>query len=49
MFRGRTETPNEEFDIEITAPAEAKWKPKPAETSDSAANIYGIEPVDIGK
>jgi len=49
MFRGRTETPNEEFDIEITAPAEAKWKPKPAETSDSAANIYGIEPVDIDK
>ena len=47
MFRGRTETPNEEFDIEITAPPEAKWKPKPAETSDSAANIYGIEPVTI--
>lgn len=47
MFRGRTETPNEEFEIEITAPPEAKWKPKRAETSDSAANIYGIEPVTI--
>lgn len=49
MFRGKTERPNEEFEIEITAPVEARWKPKPAETSDSAANVYGIEPIKIGK
>lgn len=49
LFRGRTETPNEEISIEITDPKEAKWKPKPPETSDDACNVYGIQPVTIEK
>jgi hypothetical protein len=47
LYRGRTETPNEEISIEITDPKEAKWKPKPPETSDDACNVYGIQPVTI--
>jgi hypothetical protein len=49
LFRGRTETPKEQIEIEITGPKEAKWKPKPPETSDDACNVYGIEPITIDK
>ena len=49
FFRGKTQMPNEEFDIEITGPKEAKWKPKPAERSDLSGNIAGIQPIKIDK
>ena len=47
LFRGKTSMPREEYSIEITAPAEAKWKPKQTEKSDDSCNIYGLVPITV--
>jgi hypothetical protein len=49
LFRGKATQPNEEYDLEITAPTEAKWKPKPPATSDANANINGIHSFKVDK
>lgn len=49
LFRGKTSRPKEEYDIEITGPKEAKWKPKPAMKSDSHNNIASVKTFTIDK
>lgn len=44
LYRANTHGPSQQYNIEIAEPKSAKWKPDPAQRSDSNArinNVYG--------
>jgi len=46
-YRGKTDTPNEKYTIEVTAPASAKWSPTPPQRSDDGCNVLGIRVMEV--
>lgn len=41
-YRGKAASPHLAYQLAITAPSSAKWKPEPDEEADSHANVIGI-------
>ncbi len=47
VTRGKTNSVSQEYDIEITTPPSASWKPNPKRASSLSGDIYDLHQVNI--
>lgn len=46
-YRGKAGAPGQEYDIEVTAPPSAKWKPDPKKRADESGNVVRVKTLEV--